>query len=85
MSASNEWTEWHLTPRGWEEGDTKKDFVGTKTTPTPKDRVLTFRYKEFLSSVYSKPDIGKTMIWRCNDEQLIKNLLDKFGECPNYL
>ena len=23
MSASNEWTEWHLTPRGWERGSEK--------------------------------------------------------------
>jgi hypothetical protein len=26
MAVSNEWTEWHLTPRGWEFGDEKTDF-----------------------------------------------------------
>jgi len=28
MSASKEWTEWHLTPTGWVRGSEKVDYQG---------------------------------------------------------
>lgn len=82
MSASNEWTEWHLTPRGWEEGTCKTDFKLTEVSP-PEDRVLTTRYWEFLSSRYSEADIGSKEIWRCQNDDQITALLTEFGPCPN--
>ena len=39
MAASNEWTEWHLTPRGWEEGSGRLDGVGVTHAEPPTDRV----------------------------------------------
>lgn len=84
MSASNEWTEWHLTPRGWEEGTCKTDTALNEVTP-PRDRFLTMKYQEFLSSTYSKADIGTKEIWRSSDGLAIENLLRQFGPCPNHL
>jgi hypothetical protein len=60
MSASNEWWEYHLTPRGWIDGTEKTDFALTEKAP-PEDRVATYKFSEFLSSIYSKPDFG----WDC--------------------
>jgi len=82
MSASNEWTEWHLTPRGWEEGTCKTDFSLNEVS-APDDRELTMKYKEYLSSRHSKADIGSTEIWRSKDGDQIKALLAQFGPCPN--
>ena len=55
MSASNEYSIWHLTPRGWEEGTEKLDF-GTTERPVPPDAVLTLEYHERYSSIYSAPE-----------------------------
>lgn len=86
MSAINEWTEWHLTPRGWEQGTEKTDFASsTKIVAPPSDRVLTCRYYEYLSSVFSAVDKGVNEIWRSSQEKLIKELLQKFGSCPTEL
>ncbi|MGO6998285.1 hypothetical protein [Rhizobium leguminosarum] len=84
MSASNEWTEWHLTPRGWERGDEKTDF-GRTSKPTPEDRVQTVEHREFLSSSYSKLDVTNDIIWNSGDEKLIAALRAKFGDAPNRL
>src|SRR5574343_541972 len=32
MAASSEWTEWHLTPRGWVRGSDQRDFAGVTTS-----------------------------------------------------
>jgi len=85
MSASNEWTEWHLTPRGWERGSEKIDFSGPTDVAPPPDRVLTSTYHEYLSSVYSSIDRYHKETWRGNDEALIKKLLAQFGEPPKEL
>jgi hypothetical protein len=45
MTASREWTEYHLTPAGWMRGSEKTDFDQNEVTP-PADRVLTMRYVE---------------------------------------
>ncbi|GEC42064.1 hypothetical protein JOH52_002827 [Sinorhizobium meliloti] len=84
MSASNEWTEWHLTPRGWEEGDSKTDFA-KNSKPTPKDRVQTVEHREFLSSSFSRLEVTNDIIWSSDDESLIAELRAKFGDAPNHL
>jgi hypothetical protein len=84
MSASNEWTEWHITPRGWEEGTCKTDTALNEVTP-PEDRVLTMKYCEFLSSRFSKADIGAEELWRGSDSSTTQSLLAQFGPCPNHL
>jgi hypothetical protein len=83
MSASDEWTEWHLTPRGWEMGSTRVDFSPTRLVAPPPDRVLTFRYRETLSAGISRTSIAKTELWRSEDAVRIRELMTKFGSCPD--
>ncbi|NEI54298.1 hypothetical protein GR200_32710 [Rhizobium leguminosarum] len=84
MSASNEWTEWHLTPLGWVRGDTKTDFAKTDK-PIPENRVQTVEHREFLSSSFSKLEVTNDIIWSCGDEGLIAALRAKFGDAPSRL
>ena len=82
MSASRESTEWHLTPRGWEAGTTKLDGT-TNERPTPEDCVLTEKYEEVLSSIFSKPTnkhVGE--VWRSKDAAEVERLIKEFGQCP---
>lgn len=85
MSASNEWTNWHLTPQGWEKGSRRLDHEGTTKFPAPDDRVLTVRYEEYLGSLAGKADIGHTEIWRSKDEKTIAKLIEVYGKAPNQL
>ena len=85
MSLSKEWTERHLTPRGWEEGSTQIDFGGIKEKTPPPDRVLTFRFTEERSSRFSKPDKWNEETWRSADSEAINELLTKFGPAPESL
>lgn len=84
MSASNEWTEWHLTPRGWEEGDSKTDFA-SKSEAAPADAVQTVKYREYLSSSFSKLEKTSEIEWSSDDKALIAELRAKFGEPPHHL
>lgn len=85
MSASNEWTEWHLTPRGWEMGSARVDFAGITDVPRPADAVLTERYSEVLSSMYGKMDRDVSRVWSCEDAERIRTLFRQHGPCPRKL
>ena len=85
MSASHEWTERHLTPRGWEGGSWKIDFGSTHYKEPPPDRVLSCTYHEKLSSVFSQMQKYVDEVWRSDDEAQIKELIEQFGECPESL
>lgn len=86
MSASHEWTEWHLTPSGWVSGSERVDFGGVTEKPAPPDRVLTCRYTERLSSSFSTMDRTVRELWRRpGDDALIASLLKKHGECPKLI
>lgn len=81
MAASNEWFEYHLTPRGWEMGSSKTDFAREVKAP-PSDRVLTIRFSEYLSSSFSTPNRGSSEIWRSPDEVHVAELVQRFGPEP---
>jgi hypothetical protein len=85
MSASHEWSEWHLTPRGWERGSWKTDFGSIHHEDPPPDRVLTCKYHEKVSSSFSQIRKYVEELWRLDYESRIKELIDKFGECPESL
>jgi hypothetical protein len=85
MSASNEWTEWHLTPRGWERGTEKMDFGNTIKRDPPSDRVLTVTFSEYLGSVHSKPKLSTVEDWRSDDAQAVEELEKRYGPAPNIL
>jgi hypothetical protein len=84
MSASNEWTEWHLTPRGWERGTEKEDFNVIRRD-APNDRFLTVKWYEYLGYSMSKMQKGHDEIWRSSDEQKVNEYIIKFGEAPKSL
>jgi hypothetical protein len=81
MAASNEWFEYHLTPRGWELGSNKTDFASEDKDPPP-DRVLTVRLSEYLSSSFSKMDRGHEELWRSPDSERVATLMEQFGSSP---
>lgn len=85
MSASNEWTEWHLTPTGWVIGSQKNDFQDTIIVTPPTNRVLTCKYKEYLSSSFSKLETGISIIWESDDKDSLNASKRKFGKCPEHL
>ncbi|RYD69339.1 MAG: hypothetical protein EOP84_28655 [Verrucomicrobiaceae bacterium] len=85
MSASNEWTEWHLTPNGWVRGTEKMEGVKLEEIPCPADTVLSMKYREFLGSAYSKLGTSLSEVWRSSDEDAINELKKRHGECPRTL
>ena len=83
MSASDEWTEWHLTSSGWERGFFHYDNGPKTGGEAPSDRALTVRLREVLSSVFSKyPHYSHDVLWRCDDEARIVRLVEQFGDLP---
>jgi hypothetical protein len=82
MSASNEWAEWHLTPRGWEHGSCKTDFADETNVPKPKDCVLTCVFSEYLASAFSSMERKTEKTWQSPNSAEVNLLLKKFGDCP---
>lgn len=82
MSLSNEWFDYHLTPRGWEEGSCKIDFGGITEKDPPQDRVLTVHISEKQSSIYSEMQRSSKVTFRTEDTQALNDLIEKFGEEP---
>jgi hypothetical protein len=82
MSASNEWFDSHLTPRGWEDGSRKEDFGGTKRVDPPGDRVLTIHVEEHLGSAHGKWHRSREETFRGKDALLVAQLLDRYGPGP---
>jgi hypothetical protein len=85
MSASHEWTDWHLTPNGWIEGSYQVDFAGVTERPIPPDRVMTVRWDEFLGALQGKMHRTHREQWRSDDAAIVEQLLQKFGEAPAHL
>lgn len=82
MAASDEWWYTHLTPRGWEEGSSKIDFVGETEVPVPSDRVKTVRTSEYMSSVYSKLESKVEVTWASSSPERLE-LEKRFGAMPH--
>jgi hypothetical protein len=85
MSHSNEWTDWHLTPRGWERGSTRVDGAGVTEKAIPGDRVLTKRWAEEKPSSFGGMSKELEDKWESDDKAAIEALIDKFGKCPEPL
>jgi hypothetical protein len=86
MAARREWTEWHLTPRGWEMGSTRHGDQGNVWVGEPEDRVLSVTYKEQQTSSQPEPTRGTEESWRTKEVGApIAELLREHGECPQRL
>lgn len=85
MAASNEWTEWHLTPKGWERGSEKEDFAGLVERPRPLECVMTVVNGEKISSSYSGLERSSDVLWRSGDTLAVETLLAQYGNAPSHL
>lgn len=83
MSLSNEYFDWHLTPRGWVEGTSGYDFGPVLVKP-PSDRVLTVRHHDETPVVYRRIQWVEE-IWRSDDERLVEKLVAQHGRVPERL
>lgn len=83
MAASSEWTEWHLTPRGWVRGTEKIDSGITKRE-APPDRVLSVTFHEECNG-YSRVHCKTTEDWKSTDHEAVNAFITKFGEAPRHL
>ena len=83
MSASDEWEEWHLTKNGWVLGTEKTDFKLTQATP-PKNRVATYKYREYLPNKFGRMIFSWELIFLSDQQKhTIEELKTKHGEFPN--
>lgn len=82
MSASNEYTEWHLTPRGWERGTEKTDFQERINRNPPPDTILSYKYYEFMSSPFSRMERGTNLLFGNPEDIATQEFLKKYGNCP---
>ena len=78
MSPTIEWSEYHLTPRGWEPGSKKSD-AGTTTILAPADRVLSI---EITLSSTSSGMHKSTTIHEFADKETIDPLTKQYGKLP---
>ena len=85
MSFSKEYTDWHLTPRGWERGTEQVDCGKTTEVEPPPDRVLTVRWLEEQTAPDAFMQESSDELWRSTDEQAIKELIEYFGTPPRSL
>ena len=84
MAIGEEWTEWHLTPQGWERGTEKCDTGRRIERESPASRVLTYRYSTWLNSRLRAEESVET-IWDSLDKAKRDALLQQYGECPRSL
>ena len=52
MAIRKEWTEWHLTPRGWEQGSTRREGRGNEWRDEPADRLLSYQHIEKIGRAH---------------------------------
>lgn len=82
MTASNEWWEYHLTPRGWEMGSFKIDSSPVQRKDPPLDRVLTIKHRETIASSFSKLHTAWEEEWRSLDLEKVNTLIRCYGASP---
>jgi hypothetical protein len=92
MAIRKEWTEWHLTPRGWEQGSTRREGRGNEWRDEPADRLLSYQHSEIHGSAgqpsTSQPKINTEETWRTKDPAALKQLeaaLARYGAAPSRL
>jgi hypothetical protein len=85
MAVRREWTEWHLTPRGWQPGSTRREGAGTKWTDEPEDRVLTCVFQELQGNQPPDTERSTEETWRSKKGDNLDDLLKQYGSCPERL
>lgn len=92
MAIRKEWTEWHLTPRGWEQGSTRREGRGNEWRDEPADRLLSYQHIEIHGSAGQPPAIQTKITteetWRTKDPAALQRLeaaLGQYGAAPSRL
>jgi hypothetical protein len=85
MPVRKEWTEWHLTPRGWEKGATRVHGQGNTWVEEPLDRFLSCVYQELQTDASPEAKKWKEETWRSKKSEDVAALEQKFGACPDTL
>ena len=81
----NEWTEWHLTPEGWQRGSTRVQGKGNTWADEPETRVLSCVYKEVATSSSPEATTSLEETWRSKTATDIDALLRQHGAGPRTL
>lgn len=87
MAIRKEWTEWHLTPRGWEQGATRREGRGNDWRDEPEDRLLSYQHSELQSDDGPTNRITEET-WRTKDPVALEQLdaaLARYGAAPERL
>ncbi len=85
MAASREWTEWHLSKKGWVSGSKRRDSAIITEKEPPSNRVLSCRFNEEFSTGSFYPYKFVEEVWRGDQEDLVEDLLSQYGACPETL
>lgn len=85
MAIRKEWTEWHLTPRGWERGASRVHGQGNTWVEEPTDRVLSFVYQELQTDESADIKRWCEETWRSKKADNIDQLLQQYGQPPQQL
>jgi hypothetical protein len=85
MAARKEWTEWHLTPRGWEKGATRVHGQGNTWVEEPIDRLLSSVYQEIEADGSSDVKKWSEETFRSKKSAEVNDALTKYGTCPERL
>jgi hypothetical protein len=92
MAIHKEWTEWHLTPRGWEQGSTRREGRGNEWRDEPADRLLSYQHIEIHGSAGHpstiQPKISTEETWRTKNTAALQQLeaaLARYGAAPSRL
>ena len=84
MALRKEWTEWHLTPRGWQQGSMRREGKGNDWRDEPADRLLSYQHVELHLST-GAPRITTEETWRTKDPAallLLETALAQHGTAP---
>ena len=84
MAIRKEWTEWNLTPHGWEKGSTRREGRGNDWRDEPADRLLSYQHCELQRSA-GQPEVTTEETWRTKDPAALERLeaaLVRYGEVP---
>jgi len=74
----------HLTPRGWITGSSECGFTPENVIPPPPDTVLTISFHEVTSSIYSRPERWREVLFISNDTATVEALKQQFGPEPGH-
>jgi hypothetical protein len=85
MANRKEWTEWHLTPRGWERGASRVEGKGNTWVEEPTDRVVSSVYQERETDASPEVQKWSEETWRSKKAENTDTLLKQYGPAPERL